>query len=155
MEETRSYLRVRLGSMFYTFLLLIVLLLTLVLHVFGTTILSLLPEAKNPILIFLMDFVDLRFFVLLFVQTLLFSVMYYKLPNRKEKFRSGIPGALLSSSGWLIYSDIFSLYVEYFPAYQNLFGSVYAVALAMLWLYCCISMVFYGAAMNRWLSGKK
>ena len=154
-EETRSYLRIRLGSMFYTFLLLIVLMLTLVLHVFGTTILSLLPEVRNPILAFLMDIVNLRFFFLLFVQTLLFSIMYYKLPNRKERFRAGIPGALLSSSGWLIFSDIFSIYVEYFPAYQNIFGSVYAVALAMLWLYCCISMVFYGAALNRWLSGKK
>lgn len=154
-EETRSFLRVRLSSMFYTFLLLIVLLLTLVLHVFGTTILSYLPEVRNPILIFLLEIIDLRFFLLLFLQTLLFSLMYYKLPNRKNRFFSGIPGALLASSGWLIYSDLFSLYVEYFPNYPNIFGSVYAVALAMLWLYCCISIVFYGGALNRWLSDRK
>lgn len=153
--ETRNILRVRLGSMVYTFLLLIVLILTLVLHVFGTTILSYLPEVNNPVLLLISEIVDFRFFLLLFVQTLFFALMYAKLPNGKRTFRGGLPGALLASSGWLIYSDIFSLYVEFFPYYPSLFGSVYAVALAMLWLYCCISIVFYGGALNRWLSEKK
>ena len=49
-------------------------------------------------------------------------------------------------------SGLFSLYVEYFPRYANIFGSVYAVALASLWLYVCVSIVFYGALLNRILA---
>ena len=33
----------------------------------------------------------------------------------------------------------------------RVYGSVYAVALSMLWLYCCVSIVFYGALVNRLL----
>jgi membrane protein len=53
--------------------------------------------------------------------------------------------------GWLIFSDLYSIYVERFSGYGNLYGSVYAVALSMLWLYCCMSILFFGGALNRWL----
>ena len=43
------------------------------------------------------------------------------------------------------------IYVEHFASYANIYGSVYAVALSMLWLYCCISIVFYGGALNHYL----
>ena len=60
-----------------------------------------------------------------------------------------------ASCGWLIVTDLFSTYVAYFPNYANIYGSVYAVALAMLWLYCCMSIVFYGGGLNRYLAERK
>ena len=33
--------------------------------------------------------------------------------------------------------------------------SVYAVALSMLWLYCCLSILVYGGALNRLLAERK
>ena len=84
-----------------------------------------------------------------------FTAMFMFLPNRKNKFMQSLPGALLSSIGWLVFSDLFSLYVENFSGYANVFGSVYAVALSMLWLYFCISIVFYGGALNQYLISKK
>ena len=47
------------------------------------------------------------------------------------------------------------IYVEHFAGFAKLYGSVYAVALAMLWLYCCMSIVFYGGGLNRYLSERK
>lgn len=151
LEENRSYFVTRGIGMLYTFLFVIVLVLTLVLHVFGTTILDYLRMATNPLLQFLMDVIDLRFVLLLILQTALFTAMYAVLPNRRNSLKESLPGALLTSFGWLTFSDLFSIYVEHFQNYANIFGSVYAVALAMLWLYFCICIVFYGAALNRWL----
>ena len=151
-EKRRNYLHARLISVVYTFLFVLVLLLTLVLHVFGNTILALLPVEKNSLLRFLTEVIDLRFFLLLFVQTALFTAMYMFLPSRRSRFRECIPGALLSSIGWLVFSDLFSIYVENFDKYANIYGSVYTVALAMLWLYFCISILFYGGALNRFLA---
>ena len=54
----------------------------------------------------------------------------------------------------MVFSDIFSIYVENFNHYSNIFGSVYAVALSMLWLYCCLSILFYGGALNHYLAKK-
>ena len=150
--EDRGYLYTRTISVVYTFLFGLVLLLTLVLHVFGNTILNALSMVDNGVVIFLMDLVDLRFFLLLILQSLIFTLMFMVLPNQRNRFVDSLPGGILSSIGWLVFSDMFSTYVENFNSYANIYGSVYAVALGMLWLYCCLSILFYGGALNHYLS---
>ncbi len=150
-SEDRGYFYIRFISVMYTFAFLVVLLLTLGLHVFGTRLLFLLETASHPFLRFLGDMIDFRFFLLLILQTGIFTAMFMALPNQKNRFWDSLPGALLASSGWLVFSDLYSIYVEHFAHLSNVYGSVYAVALSMLWLYCCISIVFYGGALNRFL----
>ena len=154
-EENRGWLRVRLVSMGYTFAFLLVLVLTLGLQVFGTGLLTLLLQTGHPFVIFLLGLVELRFFLLLFLQTIVFAAMFVALPNVKNTFRSSLPGALLASAGWLSFSNLYSIYVERFAHLTNVYGSVYAIALSMLWLYCCMAIVFYGGAMNRFLSERR
>ena len=152
LEETRGYLRIRFLSVIYTFAFLLVLLLTLGLHVFGTKLLLLLYRAaSNPFLGFVMEVIDLRFFLLLILQTAIFTMLYLFLPNGRNRLSESLPGALLASSGWLVFSDLYSIYVERFATLSNVYGSVYAVALSMLWLYFCMAIVFYGGALNRLL----
>ena len=153
--ESRGYVRTRLLSVLYTFIFLLVLLLTLVLHVFGTTILNFLPFKESTLFRFLEGVVDLRFFLLLFIQTALFCGIFMMLPNKRNRFGDSFPGAVFASIGWLAFSDLFSIYVEHFASLSIVYGSVYAVALSMLWLYCCMSIVFYGGALNHYLTDRK
>lgn len=154
-KENRSYLHTRSISVGYTFLFLVVIVLTLVLHVFGHTIMDFLRMTTDPVLLFLMELIDVRYVFLLVLQSVVFTMMYAFLPNRHNRLVESIPGAVVATLGWTVFSDLFSLYVEYFPYYANVFGSVYAAALAMLWLYICIKIVFYGAALNRFLAERK
>lgn len=154
-REDRGYVRTRLISVLYTFLFLLVLLVTLVLGVFGGGILRSLPPAKGALGEFLSEVVDLRFFLMLLLQTVLFTAMFMVLPNRKNGFRESLPGAMLASAGWLIFTRLFSFYVEHFSNYSGIYGSVYAVALSMLWLYFCLSILFYGGALNCLLMEQK
>ena len=149
--ESRSYLRTRLLSMLYTFLFLLLLIATLLLNVFGSTLLKTLHFKNISLLQFLWDLVHNRFILMMLLQTALFSAMYMALPNRWCSFRAALPGALLASAGWLAFSSLYSVYVRHFSAYANVYGSVYMVALSMLWLYFCISIVFYGGALNHYL----
>lgn len=151
-EEKRGYIRTRLLCMAYTLAFLLVLLLTLALHVFGSGLLSLLQNATHPFLQFLLGVLDLRFFVLLTVQTAVFTAMFMVLPDRRNGFWESLPGALLASLGWLVFSNLYSIYVDNFAHLTNIYGSVYAVALYMLWLYCCMSIVLFGGALNRFLA---
>lgn len=152
--EDRGYLYTRLISVCYTFLFLLVVLLTLMLHVFGSTLIGFLTMVDNPLLIFLVDLIDLRFLLLLGMQSLVFTLMFTALPNRRNRFRDSLPGGIFAACGWLVFSDLYSIYVENFSHYANIYGSVYAVALSMLWLYCCLSILFYGGALNRYLTEK-
>ena len=151
-EEDRGYFRTRFVSMVYTVAFLVVLLLTLALHVFGTGLLGVLRRSDAPFVRFLLDIIDFRFFLLLGLQTAIFTAMFLALPNRRSRLRDSLPGALLASSGWLIFSHGFSVYVENFSNYANLCGRVYAMALSMLWLYFCILILFYGGLLNRMLA---
>lgn len=147
-EENRGYFYTRFMSMGYTFGFLLVLVLTLVLGVFGDMLLESLPRGQGALSAFLEEVVDFRFLFMLLLQTGLFTAMYTVLPNRKNTVAESFPGAVLASIGWLIFTRGFSYYVENFSQYSSIFGSVYALALSMLWLYFCLSIVFYGGALN-------
>ena len=62
------------------------------------------------------------------------------------------PGALFSAVGWSLFSTAYSFYITHFTRISNIYGSVYAVAVSMLWLYCCLCILFYGGALNRCLA---
>lgn len=146
-KEDRGYLRTRLLSMGYTFAFLIVLILTLVLHVFGSDLLHFFEQL--PIPEFLLSLLDLRVFVLLILQTALFCAMFMVLPNERNRLRESLPGALLAAIGWQVFTNVYSVYSQKFTAYASIYGSVYVVALGMLWLYFCICIVFYGGVLNK------
>lgn len=149
-KESRGYLATRWLSIRYTLAFLGVLLLTLVLQVLQLTNL----EAQG-FFGWLLTRLNLRFFILLGVQSFLFTAMYAVLPAQKNTVRSSIPGAILASLGWMIFSKLYSVYVEHFSSYTNVYGSVYAVALSMLWLYCCVTILFYGGILNKAIAKRK
>ena len=152
-KEDRGYIRTRLLCVGYTFAFLIVLILTLVLHVFGNDLLQMLDVLLLPT--FLMNLLDLRLFVLLILQTALFTAMFTVLPNERNRVAGSIPGALLAAIGWQLFTNAYSIYSQKFTAYASIYGSVYVVALGMLWLYFCICIVFYGGVLNKTLQKLK
>ena len=149
-REHRGWLRRRLLSMGYTIAFLLVLLLTLGLHMFAEKLLVLLSQSNR----LLVGVLDLRFFLLLALQSGIFTAMFMVLPGSRNSFWESFPGALLAASVWQIFSDLYSVYAERFVSLQNVYGSVYTVALTMLWLYGCIAILFYAGAMNVFLAEK-
>lgn len=150
--EDRGYLYTRAVSVLYSLALLALVLLTLVLQVFGNSIMNMLRGLDNPVLTSLLNILDLRLLFLLLIQILLFAAMFTILPNRRNPFFASLPGAVFAAVGWTGFSQLYSLYLTYFSGYANIFGSVYGIAMFMLWLYFCLSMLFYGGALNRYLS---
>ena len=151
-EEHRGWFRTRLLCMAYTVLFILVVLLTLVLHVFGNTLYAWLQVSGEPGMLRWVR--ALGFFLPVAAQMLLFCGIFMYLPGRNNRFLESLPGALFGSLGWTAFSWGFSVYVEHFADRTNIYGSVYAVALAMLWLYMCVSILFYGGALNCFLKEK-
>ena len=151
-KEKRNWLHVRWLSMVYTGLFLSVVVLTLALGVFSTGLVRWLPV--SPVLIMLERSAILRLGILFFLQTALFCAMFMALPSRGNGLYQSLPGAMLASGGWLVFSNLYSQYVTYFSGYANVFGSVYAVAMSMLWLYICLCILFFAGAWNERRSEK-
>jgi membrane protein len=149
-QESRGYFYTRTVSMGYMFAFLGILLLTLLLDVFGGHTRQAFA-GNSRFLRFLDDVIGLRLLLLLLLQTGLFTAMYMALPNVTVPLRCALPGGVLASVGWLGFSRLYSYYVTHFTGYAGIYGSVYSVAVSLLWLYFCISILFYGGVVNCWL----
>ncbi|HJD46359.1 MAG TPA: YihY/virulence factor BrkB family protein [Candidatus Mediterraneibacter norfolkensis] len=153
--ETRNYFYLRLRSSLYTVIFLMAILLSLVLSVFGNSISVMLYE-HLPFLSRIVDFViRIRTIVSLVVLTLFWDLVYKFLPNRrnmkKTTFRKQLPGALFTACGWLLISFVFSVYLDIFTGFSNLYGSFTTIVLIMLWLYGCMYIILLGGEVNALL----
>lgn len=100
-SENRGYIYTRSISVVYTFVFILILLLTLVLHVFGSSIINLMRQVDNPVVIFFTDLIDLRFSCCCFAESGLYADVhgaaqqaqpFYGKPSRRRAVQSGLAG---------------------------------------------------------------
>ncbi|MCM1325643.1 MAG: YihY/virulence factor BrkB family protein [Bacteroidales bacterium] len=148
-EEKRNYVVVRLIASFYTLVMLIVLILSLFVMVFGNELVMLILH-KLPRLRLLVSFImKFRFLFGWCLLALVFTVIYTFVPDKKLQFREQIPGAVLSSAIWIGFSWGFSLYVGSSGSY-SIYGSLSVIVIVMLWLYFGMYIMMLGAYVNRY-----
>ena len=82
---------------------------------------------------------------------IVFTLFYLVLPNRRRRLTRALPGALGAAIAWNVFSSALSFYVNHFPRASSLYGSLTLLLFSLLWLYICISIIFYGALFNRLL----
>ena len=150
-KETRSYLHLRLISMFYMLLVVAMLLVMLVLHVFGQKIQSLLIAYLPDVAIITQTVLQLKTVLTSGLLMLLFTMIYTVFPNRRIQIGRAIPGALAAAIGWQVFSFGFSLYINYLAGYSIVYGSLTTVVFSILWLYFCIYILLLGGLLNYYL----
>jgi len=147
-KETRNFLWIRMVASFYTAVMLIMVLISLFVMVFGNRLVDMLlyktPKIQ-PLVALLMHF---RFLAVWILLMLLFAAIYAYVPNGRLKFREQIPGAAFTAIGWSVFSWGFSLYVDWTD--YSIYGSLGLIILIMLWTYFCMYIVLCGAFLNRY-----
>ncbi len=153
-QKPRGFIRRRVDAMIVFAILSVVLIATLVLHVFGRRLLTYfslkMPDLKNLLLLLF----RLRQVYSLLILSILFALLYLFLPQRPLPFLSCLKSGFFSSVGWLTVSYGFSIYVNYFRSDQKLYGSLGLILLTSLWLQICISILLYGALLGKLLLNK-
>ena len=90
----------------------------------------------------------LRYAIMIFPIFGILLLLYRFTPHRKLKMRNAIPGALFSTFAWIGVSFLFSFYVTNFGNYANLYGSLGAIIVLMLWLYLTGIIFIFGGEIN-------
>lgn len=80
-----------------------------------------------------------------------FLLMYKFVPKHKVKFKTQIPGALLSAVGWYGLSWAFSVYLDVFKNFSIIYGSLTSIMLLMIWVYWCMYIILIGAEINTFI----
>lgn len=102
-----------------------------------------LPEDTEKIIAIL------RWIVLAVIVTLFLCVIYQYAPTRKRPhIKWVLTGAIFSTVVWLLASWGFSFYVSNYGNYGEVYGSISAVVVLMLWLYITCFIILLGAEIN-------
>ena len=154
-RETRGFLRLRLQALLFSLAGVMALVLVLSLRLASQDLILRLLRTTETLGVLLLQLTRLRFVLALLIITVFLAVMYTVLPNRSLRFLAALPGAFASAVLWMIFSELFSLYVERFANYSLYYGSLSVIAMTMFWLYVCIFLFFCGGILNRTLERAK
>ncbi len=153
-KKTYSWLRARAISFIYNILFIVAIVAAMVILLFGNAIYNFL-DSGFLIIHYIFNIVFRFKFLIFFVAfALAFAAVYAFLPQRKAKYKSQLTGAVVASAGWIVFSYLFSLYIEYFSKYSVVYGSLTALALLMLWVYFCQYMFLIGAEINKYVNSR-
>ena len=145
-KETRNWLMTRLYAVVYTFMFSVAIIASLLLLVLGNQIQAMALKYIPFVGKIIGKVIGARTALVFAGLFLIFLILYKMLPNRKATFKSQVPGAVLIAAGW----SLFSLYFELFPGFSNMYGSLTALIMVMLWLYICMNLLLYGAEINSY-----
>lgn len=147
----KNYFYRRSMSLIYTLIFIAALILTILFFGFGNRIEEILSRKYYIISVIFSLFLELKTVIFVIYLTLIFALFYRFLPKYQNKFSHQLPGALFSAIGWMVFSHIYSIYIENYSNYSYVYGSVAAIVFLMLWLYFCMNIFLYGARFNKFL----
>ena len=150
-KERRNYFILRFWAAIYTLFIVVAIVILLVMGVFGKKIIELvsshLPHLPENVASWLSTIINLRVLITLVCLFLLFVFVYTVLPNKKVLWLYQTPGAAICSVSWWLFTRLFSFVVGNFGGF-SMYGSMATAIASMLWLYCCMYILFICSEIN-------
>ena len=144
-KEKRSFLKLNLVSLLFTFVALLSLMVALAVIVVAPIVFSALGLA--PFLS--LAIVVLRWPLLLVFATVALAAIYRYGPSRREaRWQWLSVGSAAAALGWLISSVLFSWYIANFGAYNATYGSLGAAVGMMMWMWISAIVILLGGELN-------
>lgn len=150
-EENRNYFVLRAVSSFYTLIMIVVVILSLLVMVFGNVLVALIVREFPQLKILFEFLMNCRFIFAWMILTVVFTMIYAYVPNRKMKFFDQLTGGMFSAVVWSSFSWCFSIYVDRFGGFGT-YGSLATIVIIMLYLYFCMYIIMIGAYINNYLT---
>ena len=153
-EEHRGYFRLRLYSILYTGVFVIVILISIAVFILGVQFLKMLHYYLPVLGNIIEQIMAIRSLISIGLFTVFFTFLYVTIPYRNTKIRRQFPGAFFSAVCWTVFSYFFSLYVKLSERLSLLYGGLTSLIMIILWLYICMYIFLIGAEINQHLEQK-
>jgi membrane protein len=148
-EEDRPLWKQYLISIFLSLGVAVLLLVALGLVVFGTDLAGAIARATSLGSVFEWVWAIVQWPILVFFVLFAFALIYYYAPDVEQRFKWISPGSIVAVLMWLIFSLLFSLYVNNFGSYNAAYGSLAGIVILMLYIYYSAFIMLVGAQLNQ------
>lgn len=92
-----------------------------------------------------------RYVLILVFIAMVVSALFKAMPNKKIPLPSVFPGAIVTTVAWYASSMLFALYVNNFPQYEIIYGSLAGFVCLIIWIYLIGISLVAGAKINGML----
>jgi membrane protein len=89
-----------------------------------------------------------RWPVVFLLVAIAFGIVYYVAPNRRQRARRVVPGAIAGAGLWFALSLLFKIYVVTVGNYNATYGAISGAIVTLLWLYLSGLVMLVGAQLN-------
>ncbi len=139
----------RLTAVVYTVLLAVLIIVLMVSLVFGNRLGAYVIENLHMNKGIFMPLWQLARLIMPFLALIsILYIIYRIIPRRHLKHKNVWPGTLIVSLGWYFFSLVFSIYVDNYSKYNQLYGSIGGVFVLLIWLYSSCMLLLVGAEIN-------
>lgn len=147
-RETRPWWKVKLLALGLTVALAVFIVVSFALVIVGPTLAEKVAVSLNLGPAFEWTWKILQWPVIFGLVSLAIALIYYFAPDAEQEWIWISPGAVLSTTLWLLISLGFKLYVANFGSYNATYGAIGGVIVLMLWFYVSALAVLTGAELN-------
>jgi membrane protein len=83
------------------------------------------------------------------------ELVYFFAPNRRQRFLSTLPGAIVAIALWFAGSAGLTFYLSHLAHYSRLYGGMGAIIGLMFWIYLTALAILIGAELNAELAKRR
>lgn len=148
--KDNSYINRRLKSIVMMIVLICLLLFIFLVPVFGDMIIKMVQSINNNAFgdIVKLIYNILKYPISLGLVFIAIKLLYIMGPDIKINSKEVDYGALFTSFSWVLVTQAYSLYVENFSNYGNLYGSLSNILVLMWWVYLLAYIFVLGMGLN-------
>ena len=145
----------------FTIVFLVIILVLFLLAVLGRRFVSTvtawlgIDDILNISPVFLNLWQYLRFVLLAAIMCAVLGLLYAASQDKRQATKTIMPGVAIAMTAWLVVSIGFSIYVENFANYSDIYGTLGAVIVLLMWLYMTSFILILGAEYNASLANAR
>lgn len=149
--KPKDYISRRLKAILMTFVMAGLFLILFLIPIFGDYIFELITNNIENIRIHQFIYIMyqlIKYPLLLVVLHFNIKLLYIMAPDEKIKSMTTTKGAVFTTIGWILASEVYSVYIGSFTSYDKFYGSISNIVILLLWIYILAYIFVLGMIIN-------
>ena len=149
--KPNTIIKRRIKALGMTFMMLILFLFLLLVPVFGKTVYTIIQEStnnENLLNAFHNVISILKYPIIILVLFISTRLMFVISPDQDIPKETTTKGALFTTIGWILSTEVFSFYIGHFARYDIFYGSISNILVLLLWVYLLSYIYVLGMVIN-------